>query len=163
MGILLTISKVFTIFFLPLWEQEKPWQYPGNFQNKSGSSSLKRMPRYVLLLTKLKGRVRPFLLECPCWWGRGVGVLVEGVTARDYPQEHLVVLRDKKVSPFVKFKIIPKDCYLLDPLTNKYIMTWDSMMNFVDRFQDLQKESCCHQGESLIITWSFKEKIIRER
>ena len=29
---------------------------------------------------------------------------------------------------------------------------------FVDRFQDLSKESCSHQGEGLIITQSLQEK-----
>ena len=30
------------------------------------------------------------------------------------------------------------------------------MTNFVDKFQDLSKESCCDQGEGLIITFMRK-------
>ena len=42
-----------------------------------------------------------------------------GTTFWDYLQEYLVVIRDKKVSPFVKFEIIlPLLCFLLDSLTN---------------------------------------------
>ena len=49
-------------------------------------------------------------------------------------QEHLVVIRDEKVSPFVKFEIIlptppPSPvCFLLGPLANKYCRTWSSMI-----------------------------------
>ena len=43
-----------------------------------------------------------------------------GSTFRDYPQERVVVIRDEKVSPFVKSEIIlPLLCSLLDLLTNK--------------------------------------------
>ena len=55
-------------------------------------------------------------------------------TLQNYPQEHLVDIRDEKVSPFVKFEIIlPLLCFLLDPLTNKD-MEHDKL---VHRFQDL--------------------------
>ena len=47
----------------------------------------------------------------------------------DYPQEHLVVIIDEKVSTFVKFEIIlPLLCFLLDPLTNKHCRIWSSMI-----------------------------------
>ena len=43
-----------------------------------------------------------------------------GGTLRDYLKGHLVVIRQERVSPFVKFKVIlPLLCFLLDPLTNK--------------------------------------------
>ena len=53
-----------------------------------------------------------------------------GVTLWDYPKEHLVVIRDEKVSPFVKFEIIlPFLCFLVDSLTNKHCITWSSTTN----------------------------------
>ena len=36
-------------------------EHPGKFQNKSGSSLFNRVFMYILFLTKLKGRRRPFL------------------------------------------------------------------------------------------------------
>ena len=94
-------------------------EHPGNFQNKSVSSAFNWVSRYILFLTKLKGRARSFLEGSR-----------EGATLWDYPQEHLVVIRDEKVSPFVKFeKILPLLCFLLDPLTNKHCRTWSSMIN----------------------------------
>ena len=108
-GIILTIVKVFIILFLLV-----PWEYrehPGNFQNKSVSSAFNWVSRYILFLAKLKSTRRE-------------------ATLQDYPQEHLVVIRDEKVSPFVKFEIIlPLLCFLLDPLTNKHCRTWSSMIN----------------------------------
>ena len=47
----------------------------------------------------------------------------------DYPQEYLFVIRDEKVSPFMKFEIIvPLLCFLLDPLTNRHCIAWSSMI-----------------------------------
>ena len=49
---------------------------------------------------------------------------------RDYLQEHSDVIRDEKVSPFLKFEIVLLFlCFLLDPLTNKHCKTWSSMIN----------------------------------
>ena len=94
-------------------------EHPGNYQNKSVSSPFNWVSRYILFLAKLKGRGRPFLEGAR-----------RGITLWDYPQEHLVVIRDEKVSPFVKFEIIlPLLCFLLDPLTNKHCRTWSSMIN----------------------------------
>ena len=54
----------------------------------------------------------------------------EGATLWDYSQEHLVVIKDEKVSPFVKFEIIlPLLCCLLDLLKNKNCRVWNSMIN----------------------------------
>ena len=35
------------------------------------------------------------------------------------------------------------------------------VVKFVDRFQDLPKESCCRQREGLILTESFQQKMLR--
>ena len=72
-----------------------------------------------IILVKLKGRGKPFLegarREATLW---------------DYPQEHLVVIRDEKVSPFEKFEIIlTLTCFLSDALTNKHYRTWNSMIS----------------------------------
>ena len=94
-------------------------KHPGNFQKKSVSSAFNWVSRYILFLAELKGRGRPFL---------------EGPRKRailwDYPQEHLVVIRDEKISTFVQFeKILPLLCFLLDPFTNKHCKTWSPMIN----------------------------------
>ena len=48
----------------------------------------------------------------------------------DYPQEHVVVIKDEKVCPFAKFEIIlPLLCCSLDSLTNKRCRAWSSMIN----------------------------------
>ena len=71
-------------------------EHPSNFQNKSLSSPFSWVSRYILFLAKLKRKGRPFLKVArrkPTLW--------------DYPEEHLVVIiRDEKVSPFVKFERI---------------------------------------------------------
>ena len=78
----------------------------GNFQNKSVSSSFSWVSRYILFLPKLKGRGRLF--------SRGAR---RETALWDYPQEYLVVIRDEKVSLFVKFEIIlPLLCFLLTTL-----------------------------------------------
>ena len=88
---------------IPTRENKK---HSANFQNKSVGSAFNWVSRYILFLTKLKGRGSPFF-EGPR----------RRATLWDYPQEHLVVRRDEKVSPFVKFeKILPLLCFLLDPL-----------------------------------------------
>ena len=61
--------------------------------------------------------------------------------------------RRQKILLFEEFEIIPPHLFsLLDPLTNRHSK---------DKFQNLSKESCCHQGEGLINTLSFQEEIIR--
>ena len=94
-------------------------EHSGNFQNKSVSYSFNWVSRYILILAKLKGIGSPF------WDGARRGATLWG-----YSQEHLVVIKDEKVSPFVKFEImLPLLCFLLDPLTNKHCRTWSSMIN----------------------------------
>ena len=45
-------------------------------------------------------------------------------------QVHLAVIRDEKVSPFVKLEIVlPVLWFLLEPLTKNHCMTWSSMIN----------------------------------
>ena len=94
-------------------------EHPSNFQNKSLSSPFSWVSRYILFLAKLKGKGRPFLKVArrkPTLW--------------DYPEEHLVVIiRDEKVSPFVKFeRILLFLCLSLAPFTNKHCSTRSSMM-----------------------------------
>ena len=58
-------------------------------------------------------------------------------TFRDDPQEHFIVIRDEKVSPFVKFEIIlPLFWFLLDLQTLQGMEFYDI---FVNRFQDISK------------------------
>ena len=108
-------------------------EHPGNFQNKSLSSPFNWVYRYLLFLAKLKMRGMPFL-----------EVARKGTALWDYPQEHLVVIKDEKVCPFGKFEIILfLLCCLLDPLTNNHCRTWLSLSlsdKFVDRLQDLSKK-----------------------
>ena len=92
---------------------------PGNSQNKSVSSAFNWVSRYILCLAKLKGRGKPFL--------KGAR---RGITLWGYPQEHLVVIRNEKVSPSVRFKgILPLLCFSSDPFTNKHCKTWSSLKN----------------------------------
>ena len=56
--------------------------------------------------------------------------LLEGVRSGATLWEHLAVIRDEKLSPFVKFKIILSlPCFLLDSLTNKQWRTLIFMIN----------------------------------
>ena len=50
---------------------------------------------------------------------------------------------------------------LLDPLINKYSM--ELYDKFADRLQELPKNSCCHQGEDLIITIPSQRKFFVEK
>ena len=75
--------------------------------------------RILCFLNKLKGKGRPFL-EGP----------KKGATLRDYGQEHMVVIRQEKISPFVKFEVILHLlCSLLHLLTDKLCKAWSSMIN----------------------------------
>ena len=84
--------------------------HPDNFQNKSITPPFSWVAKCILFLVKLKGRGRLF--------SKGART---GITLWDYPQESLVVIRDEKVSPFVRFEIILSLlCFSLEPLTNKH-------------------------------------------
>ena len=73
-----------------------PTQHPGNFQNKSVSSLFNSVSRYIMSRGARRGNA---------FW--------------DYSQAYLVVIKDEKVCPFVKFEIIlPLPCCLLDQLYN---------------------------------------------
>ena len=111
---------------IPTSENRK---HPSNFQNKLMSLAFNWVSKYILFLAKLKGRGRPFL-EGPS----------TGATFWDYPQKHLFVIGDEKVSTFVKFqKILPLLCFLLDPLTNKHCRTYSSMINLLIDSRTYQK------------------------
>ena len=102
----------------------------GSFQNKSVSSRFNWVSSYILFLPKQKGRERPFL-RCAR----------RGTALWDYPQEYLVVIRDEKVSPFVKFEIILSLlCFLSYPLTNKQCRAWGFMKNLWIDFRSHQKQ-----------------------
>ena len=92
-------------------------EHSENVQNKSVNSPFNWVSRYILFLAKLKRRRRPFLEGAR-----------RGFILWDYPQEPLVVVRDEKVSPFVKFEIILTFLFLLHPLTNKHCRTCSSMI-----------------------------------
>ena len=67
------------------------------------------------------------------------------------PQEHLVVIRCKKVSPFVKFEIVlPRLCCLLDHLTNKYCRACISMINLWIDFSTLTQNKLIRLNNILI-------------
>ena len=111
-----------------MWEQG----VLGSFQNKSASSTFNIVSRYILFLTRLKRRGRSFL----------TGARRMGAAFWDYLQEHLVVIRDENVCPFVKCEIIvPLLCCLLDPLTNKHCRAWSSMINLWIDSRTCQKYS----------------------
>ena len=114
----------------------------GNFQNKSVSSAFNWVSRYILFLAKLKGKGKLF-----------VGP-ERRATLWDYPQWHLVVIREEKVSPFVKFEIILHLlCFILHLLTNKLCRTWSSIINlWIDSRTYQSKEACCQQEKGLTFT-----------
>ena len=96
----------------------------------------------VLFLAKLKGRERLFL-----------GRSMEGCWMRLTQIALRFFKRLKKSLSFVKFeKIPPPPLLFLEPLTTtKYCRVWRSVINFVDRFQEVGEESSLYQGGSLII------------
>ena len=102
----------------PIRTREKR-KHTGNFQNKSVNSAFNWVSRYNLFLAKLKERGRPFL-EGPR----------SGAHCEITLQEDLIVVRDEKVSPFVKFeKILSLLWFVLNRYRNKHCSTWSSMIN----------------------------------
>ena len=129
-------------------------EHPGDFQNKSVSSLFNSVSRYILFLAKLKRRERPFLEGAR-----------RGATLWDYSQEHLFVIRDEKVCPFVKFEIIfPILCCLLDPLTNKHCKAWFSMINLCidSRTRQKYRNLLSARQKSKKLLRAFKWKCFRE-
>ena len=113
MGVMLTVIKVFIILFLLcLWEQGTPWQFWKQISKLSFQLSFQIY--FLLVQTE----------RCLFWKGAR-----KGTTLWEYSQKHLVVIRDEKVSPFMKFEIIlPLLCFLFG-LTNTHCRTWSSMIN----------------------------------
>ena len=99
------------------------FRFKGSLSRKSGWWFLRRglIPQRILcFLNKLKGKGRPFF-EGP----------KKGAALWDYSQEHIVVIREEKISPFVKFEVILHLRYfLLHLLTGKRCKAWSSMINF---------------------------------
>ena len=117
--------KVFVILLLLCRNRE----HPGNFQNKSASSPFNWLSRYILFLAKLKVRESPFMEGAR-----------SGAALWNYPKEYLVVIKDEKFCPFLKFEtILPLLCCLLEPLTNKNCRIWSSVMNLWIDFRTRQK------------------------
>ena len=82
--------------------------------------------RYIFFMASLKRRGRP---KRGLHWAHW-----------DYPQEHMVVMKDEKVCPFVKFDIIlPLFCCLLYPLINEHCRTWSSLINLWIYSRNFQK------------------------
>ena len=112
--VMLSNMKAFIILFLLcLWEQGIHWQFLKQISKLSFQLSV----QIYSLLGQTEGEREAFF-----------GEYKKGSTLWDY-QKHLIVIRDEKVSSFVKFEIIlPLLCFLLDPLTNKHCRTWSSMI-----------------------------------
>ena len=118
-------SYMFTISVHHLIPTRENREHPGNFQNKWVSSAFNRVSRYILFLAKLRDKRRPFI-EGP----------KREVTLWDFPKEYLVVIREKKVTPFVKLEIILHLlCFLLDLLTNNLCRIRSSMINLWIEFR----------------------------
>ena len=116
MEVMLPITKVFIILFLlGLWKQETPWQFSKQISKLSFQLSV----QIYSLLGQTEGERKTFFGGCK----RGEHIVI-------LHQEHLVVTRDEKLFPFVKFEIIlPLLCFLPNPLTNKHCRTWSFMIN----------------------------------
>ena len=116
---MLTIIKVFIILFLLcLWEQGTPWQFSKQISKLSFQLSF----QIYSLLAQTEGERKKGLF----WRVQKGGPHCEIIPKSTW----LYVMRDEKVSPFVKFEIIlPHLCFLSDPLTNKHCRTWSSMVN----------------------------------
>ena len=122
------------------------WEHPGNFQNKSVSSPFSWVSRYIFFLAKLKRRGRPSLEDAR-----------RGAKLWDYFQEHLFVITDEKVSPFVKFEN-PTNSYL--ELSKENVLgnmmlshwpcfTWKFFMTWFHRILKLifQKQPPCRRNK----------------
>ena len=75
-----------------------------------------RVFRYILILAKLNGRGRPFLKGAK-----------RGATLWHYPQEHLVGIRDEKVSFCEIWDNPTPPLFLVELLTSKHCRTWSKL------------------------------------
>ena len=142
-GVMLTIIRVHH----PIPARENR-EHPGNFQNKSVSSTFSWVTRYIIFLAKLKRRGRPFL--------KGAR---RGGTLWDYPLRPLGCHKRWKSVSFSEILNNPTSpFFLLDPLTNKHCRTQSSMTCGYIPGHNKSKESCCQQGKGLGITQSLQKK-----
>ena len=143
MGVMLTIIKVFIILFLLyLWEQ--------GTRRKLSKQISKRFFRMSLQVYSLLGQTEDLFLE--------------GAGRRPHreitPQEHLVVIREEKSLSFCEIRNNPTPPLLFIRPPYKYVLQGMKFYDkFVDRYQGLSKESCCHQGEDLTNSQSFQKKM----
>ena len=80
-------------------------KHPGNFYKKVSKLSFQLSVQVYSLLAQTEGEREVFRAAR------------RGTVIWNYPQEYLVVIRDEKVSPFVKFEtILPLLCFLLGSL-----------------------------------------------
>ena len=114
--VMLTIIKVFiTLFLLCLWKQGTVW----HFSKQLSKLSFQLSDQIYALPYQTEGEKKAFSET-----GKKKNILWH------FPQEHLVIIRDEKVCPFVKFEItLPHICFLLNFLTNKHYRTWSSVIN----------------------------------
>ena len=125
-GIMLAIIKASIILFLPcLWEYDTPWEIWKQINKISFQLSV----QVYSPLGKTEGERKVFFGGCK----------KECHIVRN-PKEHLIVIKNGKVSLFVKFDIIISlICCLLDPLTNKCCRAWSRVINFWKDFSTCQK------------------------
>ena len=115
-GLMLAVTKGFIILFLLcLWEQGTSQQFSKQMCKLSFQLSVQIYSPFGQTEEERKA------FFGGCKKGGGVVRLTPRV---------LVVIKDEKVCPFVKFEIIiPLLCCLLDPLTNYHYRAWSSMIN----------------------------------
>ena len=75
-----------------------------------------RVSRYILILAKLNGRGRPFSKDAK-----------RGATLWHYLQEHLVGIRDEKVSFCEIWDNPTPPLFLVELLTSKHCRTWSKL------------------------------------
>ena len=110
--VMLTIIKVFIIliilFLLCLWEQGITWK----FSKQSVNSPFNWFSRYILFLSKLKGKERPFLEGCKK--GDPIARLSLGWYERWKRLSYCEIWNNPTLTLL---------CFLLDPFTNLQIST----------------------------------------
>ena len=110
--------EIYSSSYSYLWKQRTSWQFSKQISKLSFQLSI----QVYSLLGQTEGEMKIFL--------EGARKRARGAYCAHYLQEHLVVIRDWKVSPFVKFEIIlPLFFFLLYPLTNNHCRSWSSIIN----------------------------------